>query len=499
MAKPEDERESDETTVIGGQQAWSAADRPQQSEPPIAGEPPAEAFAGNPSDPGTADDGDRTVVIEGSWSAPDPSVEPGPSAAPVPPGGPVPPPGQQAAATDPATSGRHGKSELDKKQPELPAKPRRSERKKKDPVIPPGPVLVAENLGLLTPGGWVFRDISLTLRPSSVVGIVGPAGTGRSSLLLALTGRMEANTGTLTVAGHSAKDKPSAIRALTAVARIGSVITPEPALTVRQSIDERCLLDDVDPRIGRARFDEACAAMRLKFEPTVLVGSMVGDQATLLSVALACVRVSAVIVLDDLDRGVSTAVQQTMTDALVRLARTGPTIILTTTDRIPVMACDVVLDLTPKEGAAMWHLEAPEPVDPNRQLDPVGGPGRPQLGTAQEGPTGQVTDPYARWKPGYTGDPGDEPGPDDENPDDQGQYGPGPYEQGQYRPGPGPDDRAQYGPGPYDQGGPGPRPSDERRYGPGPGDHDPRYPDPYGRDPYGQDPGQRDAPTEDPR
>ena len=374
---------------------------------------------------------------------------------------------------------------MDKKQPELPAKPRRSERKKKDPVIPPGPVLVAENLGLLTPGGWVFRDISLTLRPSSVVGIVGPAGTGRSSLLLALTGRMQANTGTLTVAGHTAKDKPSAIRALTAVARIGTVITAEPALTVRQSIDERCLLDDVDPRIGRARFDEACAAMRLKFEPSVLTGSMVGDQATLFSVALACVRVSAVIVLDDLDRGVSTAVQQTMTDALVRLAKTGPTIILTTTDRIPVMACDVVLDLTPKEGAAMWHLEAPEPVDPDRQLDPVGA-SRPQLGPAQQGSGEPVADPYARWKPGYTGDPeaGDGPGPDDQQRpyDDRGRYGPGPYHQGDY-------DQGQYGPGPYDQS----------QYGPGPGDQGPENRDPYGRDPYGQDPGRRDAPTEDPR
>ena len=41
---------------------------------------------------------------------------------------------------------------------------------------------------------------------------------------------------------------------------------------------------------------------------------------------LACVRVSAVIVLDDLDRGVSAAVQQTLLDALIRLAKTGPTI-----------------------------------------------------------------------------------------------------------------------------------------------------------------------------
>ena len=72
--------------------------------------------------------------------------------------------------------------------------------------------------------------------------------------------------------------------------------------------------------------------------------------------ALACVRISAVLVLDDLDRGVSAAMQQTMLDALIRLAKTGPTIIVSTTDRIPVMDADVVLDLTPEEGRAMWQL-----------------------------------------------------------------------------------------------------------------------------------------------
>jgi len=275
----------------------------------------------------------------------------------------------------------------------------------KTPVAPPGPVLVAAGLGLLTKLGWVFQDIDLTLRPASVAAIVGPAGTGRSCLLLALSGRMAPNTGTLTVAGHSFKEHSANIRALTSVARIGSLATPEAGLTVGESIVERCLIDDVDTTVGRARFTEACAALELTLDPSVLVGTLVGDRATLCAVALACVRVSALIVLDDLDRGVSAATQQTMLAALIRLATTGPTIVLSTTDRIPVMDADVVLDLTPKDGAAMWQLEPAVPL-PGRELR--------QLEAGATPPDQAYFD-----EPGLDELGPDGPGPDEPAPDDR--------------------------------------------------------------------------------
>jgi hypothetical protein len=145
-------------------------------------------------------------------------------------------------------------------------------------------------------------------------------------------------------------------------------------------------MDNVNAKVGRTRFIDACNAMRVTFDPTALVGSLIGEQATLFAVALACVRISAVLVLDDLDRGVSAAMQQTMLDALIRLAATGPTIIVSTTDRIPVMDADVVLDLTPEEGRAMWQLPTEGPqVAILRQLDPAGRQRdpRPQLNSGR--------------------------------------------------------------------------------------------------------------------
>ena len=354
MARDDDGREIDDTTIIaGGQQAWAEVDRPGATPtPPSDGAPTEELQV---ADVGVNGDQDRTADAAAAFSSPA-AVEP-PDAA-----------GQQPDAEPPA------------------------------PKDPPGPVLVATGLGVLTKSGWVFKDLDLTLRPASVAAIVGPSGTGRSCLLLALCGRMETNTGSLVVAGHSMRDKPAAIRAISAVARIGTLAVPEPGLTVRESVDERCLLEDVDARVGRTRYEEACAALQFNPDPTALVASLIGDQATLFAVALACVRVSAVIVLDDLDRGVSAAMQQTILDALIRLAKTGPTIVVSTTDRIPVMEADVVLDLTPQDGVMVWQFEPATAVTVSvlEQLDPAGDqrlPVPPELGPGPLTPPPPEPDP----------------------------------------------------------------------------------------------------------
>ena len=235
---------------------------------------------------------------------------------------------------------------------------------------PPEPALEATGLTLETKRGTLFHDISLTVRPASLAAIVGPSGTGRSSLLLALTGRMGFTAGMLAIAGRKLADSASEIRALTSVARIGNTIGPEPALTVNESVDESCLLDNVNMAEGRLRFAEACTALDLTVEPSLLIGDVGGERATLLAVALACVRISAVIVVDDIDRGVDTATQHRIVQALDRLTKmtkTGPAIIVTTADRGPVSNLPVIVELPPrveKSDVPNWPIPYRTQVPP---------------------------------------------------------------------------------------------------------------------------------------
>ncbi|WP_018350682.1 ATP-binding cassette domain-containing protein [Longispora albida] len=100
-----------------------------------------------------------------------------------------------------------------------------------DTTPAPAPVVSAEGLGLKTSRGWVFRDISLAIHPGELVAVTGHAGSGRSSLLLAIAGRFVTSQGKL----HLPK-KPHQNLAL---GYVPGVHEPEPALTVAEHFAER--------------------------------------------------------------------------------------------------------------------------------------------------------------------------------------------------------------------------------------------------------------------
>ncbi|HEY4458845.1 MAG TPA: ATP-binding cassette domain-containing protein, partial [Pseudonocardiaceae bacterium] len=59
------------------------------------------------------------------------------------------------------------------------------------------PVVNARQLSLRTKRGWVFRDVDLDLAEGELLAVAGPAGSGRSMLLLTLAGRAKPSSGTL--------------------------------------------------------------------------------------------------------------------------------------------------------------------------------------------------------------------------------------------------------------------------------------------------------------
>jgi ABC-type multidrug transport system ATPase subunit len=214
--------------------------------------------------------------------------------------------------------------------------------------------------------GWIFQDVDLTVAPGALAAVVGPAGSGRSSLLLALAGRLQPTSGTLTVLGHDRAVDAAGVRDLTSVARVAGVIGPEPALTVRESIDERCLIEDVAPAEGHRRFERACTVLQFTPDPAVLVESVVGERGTLLALALASVRTSAVIVLDDLDRDIPPPGRRALAQAVARLAATGPAIVVTATDRSAVPGADPIVDLLPPAGRPAWTFDPAAPTEEAR-------------------------------------------------------------------------------------------------------------------------------------
>lgn len=192
-------------------------------------------------------------------------------------------------------------------------------------------VVAAEGLGVRTRRGWVFRDVHLRAGRRELVAVAGPGGSGRSSLLLTVGGRMRPSAGSLEVCGLALPAEARRVRRRTAVARVGGAAEADEELRVGDHVRERALAAGVAP----GEFGWACERLEAGFDDKDVVGGLPAEQVTLLLLALALMTAPQVVLLDDLDQGAGTAGQRRMWEAARKAADAGPFVLASTTEPAP--------------------------------------------------------------------------------------------------------------------------------------------------------------------
>lgn len=218
---------------------------------------------------------------------------------------------------------------------------------------PHGAGVTAEDFGLKGPRGWAFRNVRLEAAPGSLVAIEGPSGSGRTCLLLALTGRMKPTEGHAEVGGERLPRRMAAVRRFSALGPVPGVNDLDPALTVAEHLRERALLQhrfDGSPRAllrtpaerrtrARATIDEALKAARLdlatlpKGERTY-VRDLERLEALRLSVALGLMGRPRLLGVDDTDMKLSD-VERAEAWALLRSTADAGTTVLAVCSQAP--------------------------------------------------------------------------------------------------------------------------------------------------------------------
>ncbi|MFB7448662.1 ATP-binding cassette domain-containing protein [Streptomyces sp. NPDC056194] len=211
---------------------------------------------------------------------------------------------------------------------------------------PHGAAVVADGFGLKGPRGWAFRQVSFRAEPGALVAIEGPSGSGRTCLLLALTGRMKAKEGHAEVGCLPLPRKMAAVRRITALGQVPGVSELDPAFTVAEHLRERVLLQrrfDGSVRAllrrpaeraasARARIDEAVTAAGLDLDALpkgerTSVRDLERLEALRLSIALALIGRPRLLAVDDTDLKLSDADRAEAWALLRSLAASGTTVL----------------------------------------------------------------------------------------------------------------------------------------------------------------------------
>ena len=208
--------------------------------------------------------------------------------------------------------------------------------------------LVADGLSLSSSDGPVFSDVTFSFPRGRLAVIDGPAGSGRSALLLAIGGRMRGLRGRLRVAGLDVAGQARQVRQAVSVARVAGLVDLEGRLTVTDSLTERSLIDAVPTRRGADAFGETERTLGRTFPRDALVDDLPALDRTLLAVALATVRPSPVLLLDDADASLDLSDQRDLMAALLRLAGTGSTVVASTVETASRPPAAAAYSLSPR-------------------------------------------------------------------------------------------------------------------------------------------------------
>lgn len=195
-----------------------------------------------------------------------------------------------------------------------------------------GPVVQVADLSVTRGGVEVLHGVDLTVAAGELVGIVGPSGGGKSTLMRAIVGVQDNVAGTARVLGEEA-GSPS-VRG-----RIGYV-TQSPSiyddLTARQNLQFFAAIQGV----GRRQVEAALTTVDLAGAGDQVVGAMSGGQQSRVSLATALLGDPSLLVLDEPTVGLDPVLRRSLWATFRDLAGDGAAVLVSTHVMDEAERCD---------------------------------------------------------------------------------------------------------------------------------------------------------------
>jgi ABC-2 type transport system ATP-binding protein len=204
-------------------------------------------------------------------------------------------------------------------------------------------VLTVTAAGVRDRRRWLFHDLNVTASAGDIVAIVGPPGSGRTTVLLALAQRFRLSTGRVDVSGTAA------------LGHVPGVSEPESVLTVAEHVRERALL------AGRRRPGEVALH---GLDPDLRGFALSPYQKQVLGIVLARMAQPEIVALDAVDEGLDEGEREALWALIDEMAAAGTTVLVTARDVDEARASTVIRlgETADPDASHVDGHDAPEPA-----------------------------------------------------------------------------------------------------------------------------------------
>jgi len=210
--------------------------------------------------------------------------------------------------------------------------------------------VVVEHLRVVRGGREVLPDLNLSVPRGQVVGLLGPSGGGKSTLMRAVVGVQVVAGGTVTVLGEEA-GSPGLRHRVGYLTQAPSVYGD---LSVRDNVGYIARIMGV----GADAVDRAIAAVDLVDHEHARVENLSGGQRSRASLACTLVGDPEVLVLDEPTVGLDPVLRRELWDLFRRLSGEGRTVFVSSHVMDEASRCDRLMLL--REGRILSDSTLPE-------------------------------------------------------------------------------------------------------------------------------------------
>jgi ABC-2 type transport system ATP-binding protein len=190
------------------------------------------------------------------------------------------------------------------------------------------PAITAVDVRMSFGDNVVLEGLDLTVEQGSVFALLGPNGAGKTTMVRILSTLLEADHGTIRVAGHDVVREADAVRA--AIGVTGQFSAIDDLLTGRENLALMADLHHLPRAPARERIDQLLERFDLVDAADRIAMTYSGGMRRRLDLAMTLIGAPEVIFLDEPTTGLDPRSRRTVWEIVGSLAGDGTTVFLTT-------------------------------------------------------------------------------------------------------------------------------------------------------------------------
>ncbi|MBI2666753.1 ABC transporter ATP-binding protein [Candidatus Woesearchaeota archaeon] len=197
----------------------------------------------------------------------------------------------------------------------------------------------------------LLEDVSFEIQSGNMVCILGPSGTGKSTIIESLIGRIKPTQGTIKVLGKDISKEKN-------VRNFIGFVPQHPELYTNQSAFQNMLSSATKWKVKNAKnkAEETLKKIGLEERKEVTASKLSGGQQKLLSLGMELIRDIEICILDEPTTGLDPNTRNNIITTLSNItSRLHKTVLFTTHFMDDAEECDVVIILSDKHIVAQGH------------------------------------------------------------------------------------------------------------------------------------------------